>query len=301
MPVSLLERRRIEAEFARELLAQLVPEVGEERALKVLRATAAEQAERFGRQLAAASGEEKPGLDAVARVIPLWQQDGALEIEFLEQSPERLAFNVTRCRYAEMYHELGAPKLGEALSCQRDGRMCEGFNPDIRFDRTQTIMAGATHCDFRFSLPAARPVIHFYNLRDPYGEFSNFSRHPIFLAGKKWATSEHYFQAQKFVGTPHEEQVRLCKTPRQAADMGRDRKRPLRADWEAVKDDVMLDAIRAKFTQHADLKALLLGTGDAVLVEHTANDSYWGDGGDGSGKNRLGHLLMRLRTELTGA
>jgi ribA/ribD-fused uncharacterized protein len=80
--------------------------------------------------------------------------------------------------------------------------------------------------------------------------------------------------------------------------MGRSRKLPLRRDWEAVKDQVMLEALRAKFTQHEDLRAILLGTGEARLVEHTANDSYWGDGGDGSGKNRLGQLLMGLREEL---
>ena len=80
-----------------------------------------------------------------------------------------------------------------------------------------------------------------------------------------------------------------------AARMGRDRKRPLRRDWEAVKEGVVLDALRAKFTRHADLRELLRGAGDALLVERTANDDYWGDGGDGSGKNRLGQLLMRLR------
>lgn len=83
--------------------------------------------------------------------------------------------------------------------------------------------------------------------------------------------------------------------------MGRSRKLPLRRDWESVKDKVMLEALCAKFTQHEDLKAILLGTGDAILVEHTENDSYWGDGGDGSGKNRLGQLLMQLREELRAA
>jgi ribA/ribD-fused uncharacterized protein len=72
----------------------------------------------------------------------------------------------------------------------------------------------------------------------------------------------------------------------------------LRADWEAVKDDVMRRALRAKFEQHSKLKSLLLSTGDAELIEHTRNDSYWADGGDGSGKNRLGILLMELRSEL---
>ena len=83
-----------------------------------------------------------------------------------------------------------------------------------------------------------------------------------------------------------------------AARMGRNRKLPLRRDWESVKDNVMREALRAKFTQHPQLQSLLLETGDAVLVEHTTNDGYWADGGDGTGKNRLGILLMELRAAL---
>jgi ribA/ribD-fused uncharacterized protein len=143
-------------------------------------------------------------------------------------------------------------------------------------------------------------VIHFYSTQGEHGCFSNFSRHAIHLKGKRWPTSEHYFQAQKFAGTQHEEEVRCCKTPRAAADMGRSRKLPLRRDWESVKDQVMREAVLTKFTQHEDLRAVLLGTGDALLVEHTANDSYWGDGGDGSGRNRLGQILMSVREELRG-
>src|SRR5438046_1458971 len=119
--------------------------------------------------------------------------------------------------------------------------------------------------------------IVFYRVNEPYGEFSNFSPHPFELKGKRWPTSEHYFQAQKFAGTEHEEAVRACKRPADAASMGRSRKLPLRRDWERAKDQIMLDVVRAKFTQHDDLKAILLGTGDAKLVEHTANDSYWAD------------------------
>lgn len=141
-------------------------------------------------------------------------------------------------------------------------------------------------------------ILRFYSVADEYGEFSNFSRHTVFLKGKRWPTSEHYFQAQKFAGQPDEEEIRRANKPMLAAQMGRDRKRPLRRDWERVKEQVMLEALRAKFTQHEELTALLLGTGDAVLVEHTANDSYWGDGGDGTGKNRLGALLMQVRAEL---
>lgn len=144
-------------------------------------------------------------------------------------------------------------------------------------------------------------VIHFYATTGEYGCFSNFYRQRVFLGGKHWPTSEHYFQAMKFRGTDHEEEVRLAKTPMIAAQLGRDRRKPLRPDWEAVKDGVMLEAVRAKFAQHEELRAVLLATGDAVLVEHTANDAYWGDGGDGSGKNRLGQILMRVREELRAA
>lgn len=140
-------------------------------------------------------------------------------------------------------------------------------------------------------------IINFYSTKDDYGCFSNFSAQPFRLKDKIWKTSEHYFQAQKFAETEHEEELRLVDSPMVVARMGRDRKRPLRKDWEIVKDDVMREALRAKFTQNEDLKKILLETGDATLVEHTANDNYWGDGGDGNGKNMLGKLLIELREE----
>ena len=143
-----------------------------------------------------------------------------------------------------------------------------------------------------------RDLINFYAVGDDYGCFSNFSPHPSKLTGKTWATSEHYFQAQKFAGTPRVEEIRRTPSPMIAARMGRNRERPLRCDWDSAKDRIMLEAVRAKFTQHDGLRTILLGTGDARLVEHTTNDSYWGDGGDGSGKNRLGQILMQVREEL---
>jgi ribA/ribD-fused uncharacterized protein len=141
-------------------------------------------------------------------------------------------------------------------------------------------------------------LIRFYRVNERYGEFSNFSPHPVELKGRTWPTTEHYFQAQKFAGTAHEEPLRLAKSPMIAARMGRSRERPLRSDWEAVKDDIMREALRAKFTQHPALRSLLLETGNAELVEHTRNDAYWGNAGDGSGQNRLGQLLMELRENL---
>lgn len=140
--------------------------------------------------------------------------------------------------------------------------------------------------------------IKFYRVRDPYGVFSNFSPHAILVDGKWWRTSEHYYQAHKFPDEALQEQARHLTSPREVADFGRRKDLPLRPDWDEVKDEVMMTALRAKFTQHADLKAVLLATAGQMLVEHTTNDSYWGDGGDGSGKNMLGQLLVKLREEL---
>jgi N-glycosidase YbiA len=141
-------------------------------------------------------------------------------------------------------------------------------------------------------------VIRFYSTKAEYGCFSNFSAHLVRLKGHTWPTSEHYFQAQKFAGTPYEEEIRQAASPMIAARLGRSRKQPIRPDWESVKDALMREVVLAKFTQHADIRAILLATGDAELVEHTTNDSYWADGGDGTGKNKLGRILVSIRDEL---
>ncbi len=141
-------------------------------------------------------------------------------------------------------------------------------------------------------------AIKFYSVNDKYGEFSNFALFPIKLKGKTWPTSEHYFQAQKFVGMEHEYKIQKAKSPMKAAKLGRMRSVPIRKNWNKIKDNIMYDALKAKFTQYPELKELLLQTGDQKIIEHTVNDSYWGDGGDGSGKNMLGILLVKLREEL---
>ncbi len=139
--------------------------------------------------------------------------------------------------------------------------------------------------------------IEFYRRDDPWGDLSNFSRHPVEIDGEVWPTSEHYFQAQKFDDPGSRERIRQASGPGQAARLGRGIP-GLRADWEQIKDEVMLRALRAKFEQHPGLTRVLLSTGNALLVEHTHKDRYWADGGDGSGLNRLGTLLMQVRDEL---
>jgi hypothetical protein len=141
-------------------------------------------------------------------------------------------------------------------------------------------------------------TIYFYSDREqPYGCFSNFSRHGFELDGYWWPTSEHYFQAQKFVDTDRLwfDKIREVKMPKDAANMGRDRRHPLRQDWEEVKDEIMQQAVLQKFSTHADIREILLNTGDELLVENARNDYYWGCGADGSGKNKLGEILVIVR------
>ncbi|HEY9801875.1 MAG TPA: NADAR family protein [Leptolyngbyaceae cyanobacterium] len=112
-------------------------------------------------------------------------------------------------------------------------------------------------------------TIYFYSTREQYGCFSNFSPHGFILDDLYWSTSEHYFQAQKFVGTPHLEQIRLAKTPKEAAKMGRERTRTLRQDWSEVKDDIMRKAVLRKFETHADIREILLSTGNEEIIENS--------------------------------
>lgn len=139
--------------------------------------------------------------------------------------------------------------------------------------------------------------IYFYSAREtPYGCFSNFSAHGFTLEGMYWKTSEHYFQAQKF--QPHLEHITAihrAKTPKDAADMGRERTRPLRSDWEEVKDDIMRVAVLKKFETHLEIRQILLETGNQELIENTTGDHYWGCGNTGTGKNMLGIILMETR------
>ena len=142
-------------------------------------------------------------------------------------------------------------------------------------------------------------AIYFYAEREkPYGCFSNFSPHGFLLDDLYWPTSEHYFQAQKFVGTPYLAEVQQTKTPKDAADMGRDRALPLRPDWKEVKDEVMRKAVLQKFRTHADIREILLATGNEELVEDSPIDYYWSCGKDRTGQNKLGQILVEVRKTL---
>ena len=142
--------------------------------------------------------------------------------------------------------------------------------------------------------------IRFYNRGEPYYEFTNFYEAVVRIDNEDWLTTEHYFLAQKFIGTPLVGIIQMLEQPREAFEKSHDPcfSKWRRIDWETVKEDVMYKALQAKFMQHKELGRKLMETGDRKLIEHSPNDSYWGDGGNGTGKNRLGQLLMKLRREM---
>ena len=175
-------------------------------------------------------------------------------------------------------------------------------NPKVRPENASYLKTKKLKLGHRLSLETEEQdsgPIWFYHSDQAWGELSNLSRHAVFLLGRIWPTVEHFYQAQKFAGTSYEEVIRCCSTAISAKSRATELKEEhQRQDWPAMKEQVMLKALRAKFEQHPDLKSRLLRTGDRILAEHTKNDTYWGDGGDGTGLNRLGYLLMQVRTEL---
>lgn len=141
-------------------------------------------------------------------------------------------------------------------------------------------------------------TIYFYKVNEPYGCFSNFSPHGIHIQGGYWSTVEHYYQAQKFVGTQDESIIKVIhavKTPEEAASLGRSPSRKVRPDWEDVKLAVMREAVLTKFLTHPDIQAILLKTDESELIENSPTDYYWGCGADKTGQNHLGKVLMSVR------
>ena len=143
-----LERRRIEAGVLVPMLQAFQKAMGREQANAVAREVIAELARQDGERWASQHGND---LTALRKVQEVWSAGGSLEIQTVAQAGDTLEFNVTRCRYAELFQDLGLPELGALIHCSRDFAMVRGFNPDLKLARTQTIMQGASHCDFRFS------------------------------------------------------------------------------------------------------------------------------------------------------
>ncbi|MBH8578304.1 NADAR family protein [Nostocaceae cyanobacterium CENA369] len=144
-------------------------------------------------------------------------------------------------------------------------------------------------------------TIYFYKVWQPYGCFSNFSDHGIYMQGTYWSTVEHYYQAQKFAGSTDAVIIPVicsAESPEEAAALGRCSTRKLRRDWDLVKTQVMREAVLKKFLTHGDIKEILLGTGDELLVENSPTDYFWGCGLNKTGQNHLGKILMSVREEI---
>jgi predicted ArsR family transcriptional regulator len=148
--IGVLKRREIEARILMPVLEALGDEFGRERVFEVARRVIIDVARGQGRELARRMGGDS--LAHFAEALEDWKKGDAYRMDVLEQTDERFSFNVTRCRYAEMYRALGIPEVGALLSCNRDFSLVEGFNPAVALTRTQTVMEGASHCDFRFEL-----------------------------------------------------------------------------------------------------------------------------------------------------
>ena len=146
------------------------------------------------------------------------------------------------------------------------------------------------------TVPMAEPV-YFYTKTMPFWGLSNFAPPGFEKDGAFWPTVEHYFQAQKFDSPDMRDRIRRASTPKDARSLGQSRSFAIRPDWHEVRDSVMLCALRCKFSAKA-ARDLLISTADRPLVESSPYDYYWAAGQDGSGQNRLGQLLVKVRAEL---
>jgi hypothetical protein len=147
--ISVIQQAKIQAEVLVPLVKALQAELGEQRANGLVRRALGDVYRRYGEKFWRAKNEKNLGT-IMASALATYASDDALDYSVIEQSQDAFEFDVTRCRYAEFFKALGEPELGFLLVCSADIPMAEGFGPEIKFTRTQTIMQGATHCDFRY-------------------------------------------------------------------------------------------------------------------------------------------------------
>jgi hypothetical protein len=151
LKISTLKRREIQSPLLACVLDGFIAEIGYEKAMEIASAAIQKDAARSGKLMA-----EKYGGNSIKELIRMvsevWAEEGALEFTVLEETCQTLCFEVTRCQYAESYDRLGVKEFGYCFSCNRDASLIRGFNPRMQLLRTQTIMQGATSCDFRITI-----------------------------------------------------------------------------------------------------------------------------------------------------
>jgi hypothetical protein len=148
--IGILKRREIEARMLAPIIEALSQKFDRAEVIEIVRETIISIAQQQGSRLADEFGG--CSLAQFEETLQYWTKDDALRIDVVSRSETEFGFNVMRCRYAELYRSLGIPELGAVLSCNRDYALIEGFNPDVELTRTQTIMQGAPHCDFRYRM-----------------------------------------------------------------------------------------------------------------------------------------------------
>lgn len=153
-PIGILQQRRIEAGVIKPLVEAFEKELGREKTREILAGVIGELARQKGQELRLIVPDDS--MPSFASTWEPWLRDDALEMEMIELSDDVYHFNVTRCRYAEMYRELGLEELGYTLSCNRDASLIDGFSDKYELTRTQTIMEGAAYCDFRYQRKPGR-------------------------------------------------------------------------------------------------------------------------------------------------
>jgi L-2-amino-thiazoline-4-carboxylic acid hydrolase len=147
-----LTKRKLQAQVIGPIHAEMVSQLGEKKADEILDSAIRKAAIAEGKSFAAKAPNGETSMADFIKLYELWTADGALEMEVLEANDTTFNFNITRCKYAETYKEMGLERIGPLLSCNRDGTFCQGFDPRIKLDRAQTIMEGANYCTFRYSL-----------------------------------------------------------------------------------------------------------------------------------------------------
>jgi hypothetical protein len=147
--IPLIQQVKIQAQVLVPVVKALQAELGEERANALVRRALGDTYRRYGEEFWRTKNEKNLG-KSMASAFATFAREDALDYRVREQSQDAFEIDVTGCRYAEFYKELGEPELGFLLVCSADFTTAEGFDPDIKLTRTQTIMQGASHCDFRY-------------------------------------------------------------------------------------------------------------------------------------------------------
>jgi hypothetical protein len=151
MDIPLIEQVKIQAQVLVPLVKALQAELGEERANAIVRKALGDLYRKYGEKWWRKQGERNLG-EKMASAFDMFAAGDALQYDVVKQAPDAFEVNVTHCRYARFYQEIGAPELGFLLTCSADYSMADGYSADVQLTRTQTIMQGASHCDFRYSL-----------------------------------------------------------------------------------------------------------------------------------------------------